>query len=128
MVRISASSNWTGGVDEETGQPRGFGGYFEGGKLKYVGSVLDGFPHGIGELRDDGNILYKGSFVYGNFHGNGILYDRREREKFRGEFMNGEFWNGKGYEWVASDERFEYLYHNGVRSLDQEWYDRWYNS
>ena len=49
--------------------------YYEDGKLRYAGNLLNGIPHGSGEFYDQSGFLrYSGEWKNGNWNGEGRVY------------------------------------------------------
>ena len=45
-----------------------------------------------------GKLEYKGEFLYDERHGKGKEYYQNYELKFKGEYLRGKRWNGKGYD------------------------------
>ena len=69
--------------------------------LIYEGEYLNGKRNGNGKEYDKkgkGIILFEGNYLRGKRNGEGKQYFDTENLKFKGEYLNGKKWNGKGYD------------------------------
>ena len=107
-------------------------------KIKFEGNYLDGEKEGeCMEYHKNGKIKFKGVYSKGlkwdgvgydengeiilemkNGEGKGKIYDEKNNLIFEGEFKNGEYFNGKIYEYEKGDGnnyqiKFEGIYENG---------------
>lgn len=109
--QASALQTYTGKVviyyDEEKKSPRMEGRlqdgllqgegkeYDEAGRLRYMGSFVDGQYAGEGNLYAEGVLCYKGEFAEGACDGQGVAYYPDGGQKYRGAFVQGQY-EGEG--------------------------------
>ena len=69
------------------------------GVIYYQGNFKNGLFHGEAKSQD-----YTGSFKDGKFHGQGIFYSKWSDVEYKGQFINGLYWDGKKLKSVHSNE------------------------
>ena len=69
------------------------------GVIYYQGSFKNGLFHGEAKSQD-----YTGHFKNGKFHGKGTFYSKWSDVEYKGQFINGLFWDGKKLRSVHSNE------------------------
>ena len=72
--------------------------YCYDGFLKYEGYYLYGEKTGKGKEYLNKRLIYSGEFRYNKRNGKGKEYDYNEKIIFEGEYLNGNRWNGIGYD------------------------------
>ena len=93
--------------------------YNEDGSLKYEGEYLNGEKSGKGKEYYHGTLQFEGEYLKGKRNGKGkefyhYLYNSI---KFEGDFINGNKWNGKGYD---KDKTLIYEIKNGNGMLKEK--------
>ena len=68
----------------------------ENGYLFYEGEYLNGKRNGNGKGIENG-LIYEGEHLNGKINGKGKEYDNKGTILFKGEYLNEDKWNKKGY-------------------------------
>ena len=71
--------------------------YSSKGQLKFEGEYLNGKRNGKGKEFKRDKLIFEGEYLDGKRNGKGKDYYYNNVIKFTGDYINGDEWEGKGY-------------------------------
>ena len=77
---------------------------FLNGDLEYEGEYSNNKWNGIGKKYYKNKLDYVGDYLDNKRNGKGEEYNYKGNLIFRGEYLNGKKWTGKGYDYLGNEE------------------------